>query len=56
VAAEIEALRVRAVAVQADVGVHDGLHRYSLEEFGLTTTGVRRHFRDYCDRFDIPLK
>jgi hypothetical protein len=33
-----------------------GLHRYSLAEFGLTATGVRRHFRDYCERFDIPLK
>jgi Sulfotransferase family len=30
-----------------------GLHRYSLEEFGLTATAVRRHFRDYCDRFDL---
>lgn len=33
-----------------------GAHRYSLEEFGLTATGVREHFREYCDRFDIPLK
>lgn len=33
-----------------------GQHLYSLEEFGLTAPAVRRHFRDYCERFDIPLK
>jgi hypothetical protein len=33
-----------------------GQHLYSLEEFGLTAPEVRRHFRDYCERFDIPLK
>ena len=33
-----------------------GKHVYSLEEFGLTATGVRHHFRDYCERFDIPLR
>ncbi len=32
-----------------------GKHNYSLEEFGLTATGVRHHFRNYCERFDIPL-
>ena len=31
-----------------------GKHIYSLEEFGLTAAGIRRHFRDYCERFDIP--
>jgi hypothetical protein len=31
-----------------------GKHVYSLEEFGLTAAGVREHFRDYCERFDIP--
>lgn len=30
-----------------------GKHTYSLEEFGLTAVGVRRHFRDYCERLDI---
>ena len=33
-----------------------GQHLYSLEEFGLTAPEVRRHFRDYCERFEIPLK
>jgi Sulfotransferase family len=32
-----------------------GKHNYSLEEFGLTAAGVRQHFRDYCERFGIPL-
>jgi hypothetical protein len=32
-----------------------GKHVYSLEEFGLTKEGVRKHFRDYCERFKIPL-
>ena len=31
-----------------------GQHRYSLEEFGLTASGVRDHFRHYCDRYRIP--
>jgi hypothetical protein len=33
-----------------------GKHEYSLEEFGLDAAGVRHHFRDYCERFGIPLK
>lgn len=33
-----------------------GKHEYSLEEFGLTAEGVRKHFRDYCERFAIPMK
>ena len=33
-----------------------GKHEYSLEEFGLTREGVRAHFRDYCERFQIPCK
>ncbi|HMK86296.1 MAG TPA: sulfotransferase [Steroidobacteraceae bacterium] len=31
-----------------------GAHRYSLEEFGLTAAGVRTHFKDYSQRFNIP--
>lgn len=31
-----------------------GKHHYSLEEFGLTAAGIREHYRDYCERFDIP--
>jgi hypothetical protein len=33
-----------------------GKHVYSLEEFGLTAAEVRQHFREYCERFDIPVK
>jgi hypothetical protein len=33
-----------------------GKHIYSLQEFGLTAAGVRQHFQEYCERFDIPLK
>lgn len=33
-----------------------GKHVYSLEEFGLTAAGVRKHFQDYCERFNIPQK
>jgi hypothetical protein len=33
-----------------------GKHIYSLQEFGLTAAAVRQHFREYCERFDIPLK
>jgi hypothetical protein len=30
-----------------------GKHDYRLEEFGLTAAGMRRHFQDYCERYDI---
>src|SRR5262249_2260527 len=33
-----------------------GKHVYSLEEFGLTAQTVRSHFRDYCERFSIPIR
>lgn len=33
-----------------------GKHEYSLSEFGLTADGVRKHFKDYCERFSIPTK
>lgn len=33
-----------------------GHHSYSLEDYGLTADRVREHFRDYCERFGIPLK
>jgi Sulfotransferase family len=32
-----------------------GAHDYTLEEFGLNTTGVRNHFREYCEQYRIPL-
>lgn len=31
-----------------------GKHVYSLEEFGLTATDIRRRYKDYCERFEIP--
>lgn len=33
-----------------------GKHTYSLAEFGLTEEGVRKHFKDYIERFKIPVK
>jgi hypothetical protein len=52
--AETEARMTRLVADNPQ-NKH-GKHVYSLEEFGLTAKGVRTHFRDYCERFAIPLK
>lgn len=46
---------MRAVLAKNPQGKH-GKHVYSLEEFGLTAAGVRKHFQDYCERFDIPVK
>jgi hypothetical protein len=31
-----------------------GKHEYSLAEFGLNADGVRHHFREYCERYEIP--
>jgi hypothetical protein len=33
-----------------------GKHSYTLEEFGLSAKWVRDHFKDYTDRFAIPVK
>lgn len=33
-----------------------GRHEYDLAEFGLTREGVRHHFREYVDRFQIPVR
>lgn len=33
-----------------------GKHKYALEDYGLTRAGVNAHFRDYCERYDIPTK
>lgn len=48
---EAEAAMVKYLA-EAPQGKH-GKHVYSLEEFGLTATGIRTHFKDYCDRYGI---
>ena len=31
-----------------------GKHTYSLKDYGLSEAQVREHFREYCERFDIP--
>ena len=31
-----------------------GKHKYALEDYGLTRVGVNAHFREYCERYDIP--
>lgn len=52
--AEAEA-RMTRLAAENPQHKH-GRHVYALEEFGLTADGVRKHFRDYCERFSIPAK
>jgi hypothetical protein len=51
---EAEAAMSRLLANNPQ-GQH-GKHTYSLEEFGLTKQGVHTHFKEYCERFAIPLK
>jgi hypothetical protein len=31
-----------------------GMHRYSLEEFGIDPAALRREYDFYCERFDVP--
>jgi hypothetical protein len=52
--AEAEAA-MRKLLAENPQGKH-GKHVYSLEEFGLTAEGVRAHFKDYCERYRIPVK
>lgn len=33
-----------------------GRHTYSLEDYGLTKEQIRTRYRDYCERFKIPVK
>jgi hypothetical protein len=33
-----------------------GVHRYTLEQFGLSRTAEAARFRDYCERFGIPVR
>jgi hypothetical protein len=33
-----------------------GVHRYTLEQFGLTRAGQMLRFRNYCERFRIPVR
>ncbi len=33
-----------------------GKHEYRLEDYGLTREGVRAHFKDYVERYNIPCK
>jgi len=32
-----------------------GVHRYTLEQFGLSRAQEAERFRSYCERFDIPV-
>jgi Sulfotransferase family len=48
----VEAAMTRLMSANPQ-GKH-GTHHYTLEEFGLTAAGVRKHFRGYCERFRIP--
>lgn len=48
---ESEAAMIEVLARNPQ-GKH-GKHNYSLAEFGLTAVGVRRHFRDYYERYGI---
>jgi hypothetical protein len=49
--AAAEAAMTRQLAATPK-GKH-GKHAYSLEEFGLNAAGVRAHFKDYTDRYEI---
>lgn len=33
-----------------------GSHKYALEDYGLTKEQIRAHYKDYTDRFNIPVK
>ena len=33
-----------------------GKHKYDSAEFGLSEAGVRHHFREYGERFEIPIR
>ncbi len=33
-----------------------GSHSYDLAEYGLSVDGVRERFRDYIERYEIPVK
>jgi hypothetical protein len=33
-----------------------GSHQYALEDYGLTKEQIRAHYKDYTDRFSIPVK
>lgn len=47
--------RMSAYLANNPQGKH-GRHRYALEDYGLTKSQVREHFREYCQAFDIPLE
>lgn len=52
--AEAEAA-MNAYMANNQQGKH-GKHTYSLEDYGLSKEQIRAHFKDYTDRFDIPVK
>lgn len=46
---------MQAYMANNEQGKH-GKHAYSLADYGLTPEGVREHFKDYIEKFDIPTK
>jgi len=42
--------------MQANPKGKHGRHTYSLADYGLSDKQVRAHFKDYCERFGIPVK
>ena len=52
--AEAEAA-MQAYLADNQKGKH-GKHSYDLAEYGLSAEGVRERFRDYIERYDIPVK
>jgi hypothetical protein len=46
---------MQAMLADNPKGKH-GKHEYSLADYGLTAEGVREHFRDYVEKFQIPTK
>jgi hypothetical protein len=50
---EEAAARMRWFIADNPQGKH-GIHRYSPEEYGIRPQVVRREFRPYIERFDLP--
>ena len=46
---------MQAMLADNPKGKH-GKHEYSLADYGLTAAGVREHFKDYVEKFQIPTK
>jgi hypothetical protein len=42
--------------LQANPKIKHGVHRYSLEQFGLSRAEELTRYQEYCERFDIPIQ